>query len=79
MLPGDNVLGFIDDVDSEDLCSTSCLENELCKIYTYHRANSTLFSSTCYLLSELGMKISVETRSSTNLSKIRKLVLHLLS
>ena len=45
------MVGFMDDVADEQVCSSSCQENALCEVYTYYRANSTLFPSTCYLLS----------------------------
>ena len=48
---GDNVVGFIDNIDDEQYCSWRCQKDALCEVYTYYRSNSTLFPSTCYLLS----------------------------
>ena len=50
---GDNIVRVIDDMNAEGACSNNCNEDELCQFYTYHYPNSSLYPSTCYLLSDL--------------------------
>ena len=50
---GDNIISVLDDVKNEKLCSESCDYDEQCNFYTYHRGNSSLYPSTCFLLSEI--------------------------
>ena len=50
---GDNLISVLGDVKDERLCSESCEEDALCRFYTFHRDNSTLYPSTCFLLSEI--------------------------
>ena len=49
----DNLIRVLDDIKYEGLCEESCQDDELCRFYTYHRANSSLYPSTCFLLSEI--------------------------
>ena len=50
---GDNIVGVIDDVGDGTICEDSCKMEEACAIFTYHRPNSSLFPSTCFLLTAL--------------------------
>ena len=50
---GDNIVGVVDDVQNETICEGSCRKEEACMLYTYHRPNSSLFPSTCFLLTGL--------------------------
>ena len=52
-LQGDNLIEIWDNVEDEALCEDRCRLTSGCNFYTYHRLNSTLFSSTCFLLTEL--------------------------
>ena len=51
---GDNLLQVLGEVEEESVCEEACDTEEQCSFYTYFRANASLFSSTCYLLKELG-------------------------
>ena len=48
-----NLLATLGDIDNEVLCSLECQSEVQCQFYTYHWPNSTLFPSTCFLLSSI--------------------------
>ena len=50
---GDNVIETLGDVDSGYVCQEACESDPECLFYTYHKVNSTLFPSTCFLLTGL--------------------------
>lgn len=50
---GDNLIEIWDDVEDEALCEERCRSTSGCNFYTYHRSNSTLFTDTCFLLTDL--------------------------
>ena len=48
-----NLLATLGDIENEVYCSLECQAEVQCQYYTYHWPNSTLFPSTCFLLSSL--------------------------
>ena len=51
-LLGNNLIGFVNDV-TEAACEAECTVEEECLFFTYHWPNSTLYPSTCFLLTEI--------------------------
>ena len=54
---GSNLISTINAVSDELTCKQSCLEEPSCRIYTYHRANSTYSPDTCFLLSAIASPV----------------------
>ena len=48
-----NLLATLGDIEDEAFCSLQCQAEVQCQYYTYHWPNSTLFPSTCFLLSSI--------------------------
>ena len=50
-LIGDNLIRVIGDIYEENSCVAECQAEDACLFYTYHPENSTVYKSTCFLLS----------------------------
>ena len=51
-LGSDNLIDIVADINEGD-CEDLCDVEDQCKFFTFHFSNSTLYPSTCFLLSEI--------------------------
>ena len=53
MFGDDNLINYLNDVDSQDACSKECENDTSCRFYTYFTRSSELSPQTCVLLTDI--------------------------